>query len=46
MRELKKASLTQLPAATEKTMGARQHPGAENHREAAEVLTAFLRKIL
>lgn len=32
-----------LPAATPETMGARQHPGVEAHRRAAEVLTDFLR---
>ena len=31
---------------TPETVGARQHPGAENHRQAANVLTAFLRTIL
>lgn len=35
-----------LPAATPATMGARQHPGSACHREAAEVLTAFLRQKL
>ena len=41
-----KVWLLELPAATDETMGARQHPGAENHREAAVVLTEFLKKIL
>ena len=41
-----KVWLLELPAATDETMGARQHPGAENHREAAAVLTEFLKKIL
>lgn len=31
-----------LPAATPQTLGARQHPGAECHRQAAKVLTEFL----
>ena len=38
--------LLELPNTTPETVGARQHPGAENHRQAAKVLTAFLRKIL
>ena len=38
--------LLELPAATNETMGARQHPGVESHREAAEVLTGFLKGIL
>ncbi len=38
--------LVELPAATAETMGARQHPGVENHREAAAVLTAFLKTVL
>ena len=33
-----------LPAATPETLGSRQHPGAACHREAAEVLTSFLRE--
>lgn len=35
-----------LPAATPQTLGARQHPGAACHRQAADVLTAFLRRHL
>ena len=35
-----------LPAATPDTMGARQHPGAACHRQAAQVLTERLRSIL
>lgn len=35
-----------LPAATPETLGAREHPGAECHRQAAKVLTAFLQSIL
>ena len=31
-----------LPAAVPETLGAHQHPGAASHRQAAEVLTAFL----
>ena len=38
--------LLELPNTTPETVGARQHPGAENHRQAAKVLTAFLRTIL
>lgn len=38
--------LLQLPETTPDTVGARQHPGAENHRQAAEVLTAFLKEHL
>lgn len=33
-----------LPAAVPATMGAREHPGPACHRQAAEVLTAFLRE--
>ena len=36
----------ELPETTPETVGARQHPGAENHRQAAEVLTAFLKEHL
>ncbi len=36
----------ELPEATPATLGARLHPGAECHRQAAEVLTAFLKNIL
>lgn len=39
-----RVDLVELPAATTKTMGARQHPGTECHRQAAEVLTAFLKR--
>lgn len=35
-----------LPPATPKTLGAREHPGAECHAQAAKVLTAFLQSIL
>ena len=38
--------LLELPNTTPETVGARQHPGAENHRQAAKALTAFLRTIL
>ena len=38
--------LLELPGTTPETVGARQHPGAENHRQAASVLTAFLKTIL
>ena len=38
--------LLELPNTTSETMGARQHPGAENHRQAASVLTGFLKTIL
>ena len=38
--------LLELPNTTPETVGARQHPGAENHRQAAKVLTAFLKTIL
>ncbi len=41
-----RAYLLELPAATAETIGARQHPGVENHRQAAKVLTKFLKKIL
>lgn len=33
-----------LPAATQKTIGSREHPGRENHKIAAEVLAEYLRK--
>ena len=36
----------ELPEATSETMGARQHPGAACHRQAAQVLTAFLKEHL
>ena len=38
--------LLELPNTTPETVGARQHPGAESHRQAAKVLTAFLKTIL
>lgn len=41
-----RAFFLELPEATAETMGARQHPGAECHRQAAQVLTAFLKRIL
>lgn len=41
-----RAVLLELPETTPETVGARQHPGAENHRQAAEVLTAFLKEHL
>lgn len=41
-----KVSVLILPEATAETVGSRQHPGAENHREAAEILTVYLKKIL
>lgn len=41
-----KVWLLELPETTPETVGARQHPGAENHRQAASVLTEFLRKVL
>ena len=41
-----RAYLLELPEATLETMGARQHPGAACHQQAAQVLTAFLRTIL
>lgn len=44
--EDERAYLLELPAATWETIGARQHPGVENHRQAAKVLTEFLKKIL
>ncbi|PYE48861.1 SGNH/GDSL hydrolase family protein [Paenibacillus barcinonensis] len=39
-------SIIQLPDTTEEMMGARTHPGELSHRRAAEVLTAYIRKIL
>lgn len=35
-----------LPPARLETMGSREHPGPENHREAAEAAAALLREIL
>lgn len=35
-----------LPNSTPETLGAREHPGAACHRQAAEVLTGFLQSIL
>lgn len=40
------APIRSLPAAGPDTMGARQHPGAACHRQAAQVLTERLRSIL
>lgn len=36
----------ELPETTLDTVGARQHPGVENHRQASETLTAFLKEEL
>ena len=41
-----RACFLPLPDTTPETVGARQHPGAEAHRQAAAVLTAFLRSHL
>ena len=41
-----RAYLLELPETTPETVGARQHPGVENHRQAADVLTKFLKEIL
>lgn len=41
-----RAYLLELPETTPATVGARQHPGVENHRQAADVLTKFLKEIL
>ena len=41
-----RAFLLELPETTPETMGARQHPGVQNHCQAAEVLTAFLKEHL
>lgn len=41
-----KVSVLILPEVREETVGSRQHPGAENHREAADVLTKYIKKIL
>lgn len=38
--------LLELPETTPETVGARQHPGVENHRQAAQVLTEFLKSVL
>ena len=38
--------LLELPETTPDTVGARQHPGVQNHRQAAQVLTAFLKEQL
>ncbi len=42
----RRAFFLELPEATAETMGARQHPGAACHRQAAEVLTSFLKRVL
>ena len=42
----KNAYLLELPEATPATLGARLHPGAECHRQAAAVLTNFLKTVL
>ncbi len=39
-------SICELPATTEATVGARTHPGAPAHEQAAETLTAHIRNIL
>jgi hypothetical protein len=39
-------SFLQLPEVTQDTMGARQHPGAANHREAAKALSGYLTKLV
>ena len=41
-----KVFFLQLPEAVPATMGARQHPGVECHRQAAKALTAFLKDVL
>ncbi|MGN0976125.1 MAG: GDSL family lipase, partial [Gemmiger sp.] len=41
-----RAYFVELPNTTAETMGARQHPGAESHRRAAEVLIPFLKEEL
>lgn len=41
-----RACFLPLPDTTSATVGARQHPGAEAHRQAATVLTEFLRNAL
>lgn len=38
--------LLELPETTPETVGARQHPGVRNHRQAAQVLTRFLKEHL
>ena len=35
-----------LPDTTPETVRARQHPGVQSHRRAADALTAFLREAL
>ena len=42
----KRVYFAELPEAVAETLGARQHPGVECHRQAAKVLTELLRKIL
>ena len=38
--------LLELPATTQATFGARRHPSVQSHRQAAEALAEFLKKIL
>lgn len=40
----RKVHFLQLPAATAETVGAREHPGVENHKIAAGVLSEYLKK--
>lgn len=41
-----KVSYLELPAITPETVGCREHPGVKHHRLAAEVLSAYLQKII
>ncbi|WP_206109976.1 SGNH/GDSL hydrolase family protein [Paenibacillus albicereus] len=42
----RRVAVFQLPAMTARTQGARQHPGTEAHRQAAEALAEHLRGLL
>ena len=42
----KKVSVLQLPDTTEKTVGARSHPGILSHKKAAEELSFYLNKLI
>lgn len=41
-----KVSFLQLPAATDETVGSRQHPGYKSHKRSAKVLTEYLKVLL
>lgn len=42
----KKVHFLHLPNTTDKTVGAREHPGDKNHRESSKVLCDYLSRLL